>query len=146
MIPQNSANANLSFLGHTDVATTEIYAWADAETKRRALAQGYSPVPPTSEQPYWGDDPRLMRWLRQLCSPARVRAVDASRRREVSCTACTTRAGPRATAVPAAPLRHTKAMHLVQANVNDVIYIRDLYGVAESAVESFGIWASDRPG
>ena len=67
------ANVNLIYirdlLGHTDVATTEIYARADAEVKRAALAQAYATEPAADAPPRWEDDPDLMRWLRQLCRP-----------------------------------------------------------------------------
>lgn len=71
------ANVNLIYirdlLGHTDVATTEIYARADAEAKRAALAGAYeavAAVPSPDGRSQWDDDPDLMRWLRNLCSPA----------------------------------------------------------------------------
>ena len=67
------ANVNLIYirdrLGHTDVATTEIYARADAETKRAALARAYGDTPSGAPQPRWADDGDLMRWLRALCRP-----------------------------------------------------------------------------
>jgi len=33
-------------LGHADVSTTEIYARADAETRRRAIEDAYEPLHP----------------------------------------------------------------------------------------------------
>ena len=67
------AHVNLIYirdlLGHTDVATTEIYARADAEVKRAALAQAYATSPAEDARPRWEDDPGLMQWLRRLCSP-----------------------------------------------------------------------------
>lgn len=69
------ANVNLIYirdlLGHVNVATTEIYARADAERKREALANA-SPVTEAErggDRPDWNDDPDLLHWLRHLCVP-----------------------------------------------------------------------------
>ncbi len=67
------ANVNLIYirdlLGHADVATTEVYARADAERKRQALTQA-APLTTVEAPPSnWTDDPDLMRWLRQVCGP-----------------------------------------------------------------------------
>lgn len=51
-------------LGHVDVKTTEIYARADTEMKRKALEQAYpTPVPETGA---WKSDSKLMDWLKSL--------------------------------------------------------------------------------
>ena len=51
-------------LGHVDIKTTEIYARADTEMKRKALEQAYPiPAPETSA---WQSDSKLMDWLRSL--------------------------------------------------------------------------------
>lgn len=53
------------FLGHSDVTTTEIYARADAEMKRKALESATIPgvdIAPMS----WTEDTELMQWLAQL--------------------------------------------------------------------------------
>ncbi|MCL6564058.1 MAG: tyrosine-type recombinase/integrase [Firmicutes bacterium] len=53
------------FLGHSNVSTTEIYARADAEMKRRALESATIPrvdIAPMS----WTEDADLMQWLAQL--------------------------------------------------------------------------------
>jgi len=55
-------------LGHVDVSTTEIYARADAETKRHALEQAYQPLTP-GPMPDWTDDTGLITWLSQLARP-----------------------------------------------------------------------------
>ncbi|HHY37350.1 MAG TPA: site-specific integrase [Clostridia bacterium] len=64
------ANVNLiyirDFLGHTNVTTTEIYARADAEIKRKALEQSY-PNPIADDIPQWSEDKDLMSWLNALC-------------------------------------------------------------------------------
>ena len=64
------ANVNLiyirDFLGHVNVTTTEIYARADAEIKRKALEQSY-PELITEDVPQWSEDKDLMNWLRDLC-------------------------------------------------------------------------------
>ena len=55
------------FLGHTDVKTTEIYAKADTELKRKAI-EGVAPVIITESVPFkdWTDDRSLMDWLKSL--------------------------------------------------------------------------------
>jgi len=52
-------------LGHADVSTTEIYARADAETKRKAIEQAYEPLTP-GVLPGWALDTSLMSWLESL--------------------------------------------------------------------------------
>jgi len=54
------------FLGHVNVTTTEIYAKADADVKRRALEQAYINVS-DSLQDDWNEDKGLMEWLSALC-------------------------------------------------------------------------------
>ena len=53
------------FLGHVDVKTTQIYAMANLEMKRRALEKlsGSSPVP---KIPSWQQDKNLLEWLQSL--------------------------------------------------------------------------------
>lgn len=52
-------------LGHTDVKTTEIYARADTEMKRKALER-IPPVSNQSVQKSWTDDQNLIDWLNSL--------------------------------------------------------------------------------
>jgi integrase/recombinase XerD len=52
-------------LGHADVSTTEIYARADAETKRRAIESAYEPLTP-DVLPDWTSDTSLIGWLDSL--------------------------------------------------------------------------------
>jgi len=52
-------------LGHADVSTTEIYARADAETKRKALENAYEPLTP-DVLPDWTLDSSLISWLDSL--------------------------------------------------------------------------------
>jgi integrase/recombinase XerD len=52
-------------LGHVDVSTTEIYARADAETKRKAIENAYEPLTPNA-LPDWTSDPSLVGWLDSL--------------------------------------------------------------------------------
>jgi integrase/recombinase XerD len=52
-------------LGHADIATTEIYARADAETKRKAIEHAYQPLTPDT-LPDWTSDTSLLRWLDSL--------------------------------------------------------------------------------
>ena len=55
------------FLGHTDVKTTEIYAKADTELKRKAI-EGVTPaiVMEPVQPEDWSDDHSLMEWLKGL--------------------------------------------------------------------------------
>ncbi len=53
------------FLGHRDVATTEIYARADAEMKRKALESATIPAMDISPMS-WTEDSDLMSWLSRL--------------------------------------------------------------------------------
>lgn len=52
-------------LGHADVSTTEIYARADAEAKRKAIESAYEPLTP-SVLPDWTQDASLIGWLDAL--------------------------------------------------------------------------------
>jgi site-specific recombinase XerD len=52
-------------LGHVDVSTTEIYARADAETKRKAIENAYEPLTPDT-LPDWTSDTSLIGWLDSL--------------------------------------------------------------------------------
>jgi site-specific recombinase XerD len=52
-------------LGHADVSTTEIYARADAEAKRRAIENAYEPLTPDT-LPDWTSDSSLAGWLESL--------------------------------------------------------------------------------
>jgi site-specific recombinase XerD len=54
------------FLGHSEIATTEIYAKCDSKQKREALESAYektfdSPIP------VWQTNKDLLQWLRSLC-------------------------------------------------------------------------------
>jgi site-specific recombinase XerD len=64
------ANVNLIYirdlLGHVDIATTEIYARADIEMKRKVLEAAYVDLH-TEEMPNWSKDQDLMEWLKNLC-------------------------------------------------------------------------------
>jgi len=63
------ANVNImyirDFLGHVDIDTTEVYAVADAEMKRRAFEKNRPDVIPTSETS-WQKNSDLMTWLTGL--------------------------------------------------------------------------------
>lgn len=54
------------FLGHTSVKTTEIYARADAELKRKAIEKAYS-LPQSDKTLFWKQDEDLMEWLSNMC-------------------------------------------------------------------------------
>jgi site-specific recombinase XerD len=54
------------FLGHSDCSTTEIYARADSEMKRKAIENAYPDLVPDG-LPKWEEDGDLMRWLNSLC-------------------------------------------------------------------------------
>lgn len=52
-------------LGHVDLSTTEIYARASTEAKRKALEAAYVDVIP-NDMPEWNQDPGLLDWLTSL--------------------------------------------------------------------------------
>ena len=52
-------------LGHVDLSTTEIYARASTEAKRRALEAAYTDIV-TDDLPEWNQDPGLLNWLATL--------------------------------------------------------------------------------
>lgn len=54
------------FLGHSNVTSTEIYARADSEMKRKALESAYVELD-IGEMPSWEKDGELMNWLQNLC-------------------------------------------------------------------------------
>jgi site-specific recombinase XerD len=51
-------------LGHAELATTDIYARASTEAKRKALEAAYDIV--TDDLPEWNHDPGLLSWLASL--------------------------------------------------------------------------------
>jgi len=51
--------------GHVDLSTTEIYARASTEAKRKALEAAYPGIV-TSDLPEWNQDPGLLDWLTSL--------------------------------------------------------------------------------
>lgn len=53
------------FLGHAHVETTEIYAKADTEMKRRAIETAKIPIDPNL--PSWTENKGLMAFLNSLC-------------------------------------------------------------------------------
>jgi hypothetical protein len=53
------------FLGHVDVKTTQIYARANLEMKRKALEKISEPSPVPSI-PSWQQNKNLLDWLRSL--------------------------------------------------------------------------------
>jgi len=53
-------------LGHADVSTTEIYARADPEAKRKAVESAYESLTP-EPLPSWTVDRDLLEWLDQIC-------------------------------------------------------------------------------
>ena len=52
-------------LGHADLSTTDIYARASTEAKRKALEAVYVQVV-SAEQTEWNQDPELLNWLTNL--------------------------------------------------------------------------------
>jgi len=52
-------------LGHADVSTTEIYARADEQLKRKALQKAY-PSPTPANTSTWQKDDDLLVWLKNL--------------------------------------------------------------------------------
>src|ERR1019366_2639076 len=55
-------------LGHVDLSTTEIYARASTEAKRKALEAVYDQVV-SAELTEWNQDPELLSWLANLRYP-----------------------------------------------------------------------------
>ena len=53
-------------LGHADASTTEIYARADTETKRKAIESAYPSLTP-EPLPNWTADQDLLEWLDHVC-------------------------------------------------------------------------------
>jgi integrase/recombinase XerD len=56
------------FLGHADITTTEIYARANMDMKRKALekAHSLSPKDASPVTPLWLKDGKLLQWLQEL--------------------------------------------------------------------------------
>lgn len=54
------------FLGHSNVVTTEVYARADNEMKRKVLEESYKDLY-TGKMSRWEEDENLMQWLQKLC-------------------------------------------------------------------------------
>ncbi len=52
-------------LGHVELSTTEIYARASTEAKRKALEAAYTDVV-TADLTEWNQDPELLNWLANL--------------------------------------------------------------------------------
>jgi hypothetical protein len=51
--------------GHADLSTTEIYARASTEAKRKALEAACTDIV-TDNLPEWNQDPGLLSWLARL--------------------------------------------------------------------------------
>ena len=56
-------------LGHADVSTTEIYARANAEAKRKAIESAYQSLTP-EPLPNWAANQDLLEWLDHACRQA----------------------------------------------------------------------------
>ena len=52
-------------LGHSDVSTTEIYARADENMKRKELLEAYKSTT-EDKLPEWKTDKNLLDWLKSL--------------------------------------------------------------------------------
>jgi hypothetical protein len=52
-------------LGHVELSTTQIYARASTEAKRKALEAAHVDVV-TDDLPEWNQDAALLNWLTQL--------------------------------------------------------------------------------
>ena len=52
-------------LGHVDLSTTEIYALASTEAKRKALEAAYPDIA-SDQLPEWNQNPGLLDWLTSL--------------------------------------------------------------------------------
>ena len=62
----NPAPVIQAILGHTDIRSTDIYARADMEMKRRALEKASATEPPSATLPSWQENKGMMEWLRSL--------------------------------------------------------------------------------
>ena len=51
------------FLGHADVNTTRIYAWADTEMKRQAIQKVSKATAEDSIEPIWANDEEMIKRL-----------------------------------------------------------------------------------
>ena len=54
------------FLGHVSVTTTETYAQANSEMKRKALESAYKDLV-SGDIKNWKEDPGLLKWLQDFC-------------------------------------------------------------------------------
>ena len=61
----NPAVVIRDFLGHSDIQSTQIYAKADLDMKRRALEKA-NQIPANKQIPSWKKDPDLIEWLGSL--------------------------------------------------------------------------------
>ncbi len=61
----NPAPVIQAILGHADIRSTDIYARADIEMKRRALEK-VTTIAPSGTLPFWQKEKGLMDWLRSL--------------------------------------------------------------------------------
>lgn len=64
---RNPLAAIQSILGHADIKTTLMYAHADLDMMRDALAKAPAVTPPATSGPAWAK-PGLRDWLQQLCA------------------------------------------------------------------------------
>ena len=53
------------FLGHSELSTTEIYAQCDSRAIRKAIERSNG-VAIDVEEPVWGHDADILRWLESL--------------------------------------------------------------------------------
>ena len=53
-------------LGHVSITTTEHYARANTDTKRKALEAAYIDIV-TEDIPVWNEDKDLLSWLQDFC-------------------------------------------------------------------------------
>ena len=51
------------FLGHADVNTTRVYAWADTEMKRRAIQRVTGTNATKPVEPIWENDEQMIKRL-----------------------------------------------------------------------------------
>jgi hypothetical protein len=57
------------FLGHSDIRTTEIYARADAEMKRKVFEKAVPNYTPAELMPWEEDDEDILSWLEHFGKP-----------------------------------------------------------------------------
>ena len=62
-----SVEKGVLILGHVDVSTTEIYARADTEMKRKVIEASCEDILPAEDFQDWSESSNIMSFLNSLC-------------------------------------------------------------------------------